>query len=221
MVRLVVALLGLICAAVTSAFAQSPVSFKNQQVTMVIGFPAGGGTDLAGRLIAEFLGRYLPGDPSIIVRNQPGTNGMTALNYLVQQTKPNGLQISMGSSSEVDPLTYRRANALYDPVAFRHVGGIGRSGLALVISADAEKRLYDKNASPVVMGSVGGVPRSGVQVAVWGIEYLGWNSKWVVGYQSTPSLMLALENGEIDMTSSGVIPLVNRLTLRSVSPSRG
>jgi hypothetical protein len=41
--------------------------------------------------------------------------------------------------------------------------------------------------------------------ALWGIEYLGWNAKWVVGYPGTNELMLAFDRGEIEMASTGVI----------------
>jgi tripartite-type tricarboxylate transporter receptor subunit TctC len=186
----------------SGAVAQETVSFKDKQIVMIIGYAAGGGTDASGRLIAQFIGKHLPGQPPVVVRNQPGADGMTSLNYMVQQTKPDGLTITMGSSTQVDPLNYRKAQAAYDPATFHYLGGVGRGGTVLIIAADAEPRLYDKSKPPVVMGSVGGVPRSGMQVTAWGIEYLGWDAKWVVGYRGTNDVMIALERGEIDMTST-------------------
>ena len=196
------ALTGATTAIATGAGAQDTVSFKDKHITMIIGFAAGGGTDASGRLIAQFIGKHLPGEPTVVVRNQPGADGMTSLNYMVQQTKPDGMTITMGSSTQVDPLNYRKAQAQYDPATFHYLGGVGRGGTLLVIATDAEKRLYDKSLPPVVMGSVGGVPRSGMQITAWGIEYLGWNAKWVVGYRGTNDIMIALERGEIDMTST-------------------
>jgi hypothetical protein len=55
------------------------------------------------------------------------------------------------------------------------------------------------------MGSFGSFPRQGMQVVLWCVEYLGWNVKWVSGYPGTNDLMLAIDRGEIDMTSSGNI----------------
>jgi hypothetical protein len=52
------------------------------------------------------------------------------------------------------------------------------------------------------MGALGGVPRSGMQMAAWGIDFLDWNAKWVLGYRGTNDLTIALERGEIDMTST-------------------
>jgi len=136
---------------------------------------------------------------------------MSALNFFVQQVKPDGLTITMGSGSQVDPLHYRKPQAKFDPTKFAFIGGIGRGGTALMISKDAEKRLFDKNASPVIMGSLSGMPRSGMQTTAWGKEFLGWNAKWVVGYRGTSELAVALERGEIDMTATGSIPLIQRL----------
>src|SRR5204863_581083 len=85
---------------------------------------------------------------------------------------------------------------------FAFVGGIGRGGTVMLLRKDAEPRLHDRAAAPVIMGALGGVPRSGMQTTAWGIEYLGWNAKWVVGYRGTNDLMIALERGEIDMTST-------------------
>jgi tripartite-type tricarboxylate transporter receptor subunit TctC len=61
------------------------------------------------------------------------------------------------------------------------------------------------------MGAVAGVPRAGMQTTAWGIDLLGWNAKWVVGYPGTNDLFVALERGEIDMTASGNLFQVAKL----------
>src|SRR3954453_7713296 len=106
-------------------WAQEPVSFQGKQILMVIGYAAGGGTDTAGRLIAANLGKHLPGNPTIVVQNVPGGDGMVALNYIVQQTKPDGLTITMGSGTQIDPLHSRKPQAKYDPKDFNFIGGAG------------------------------------------------------------------------------------------------
>ena len=195
----------------SAASAQEPVSFQGKQILMVIGYAAGGGTDSAGRLIVASLGKYLPGQPTIVVQNIPGADGMVALNYLTQQTKPDGLTITMGSGTQIDPLHSRKPQAKYDISKFNFVGGAGLGGTVLIINKDAEKRIFDKKAEPVIMGALSGMPRSGMQMTAWGKEFLDWNVKWVVGYRGTNDLTVALERGEIDMTATGTIPLVDKL----------
>ena len=92
--------------------------------------------------------------------------------------------------------------AQFDPTTFPFIGGSGRGGSVLLIRKDAEARLYDKSTAPVIMGSLGGIPRSGSQTAAWGAGLLDWNMKWVLGYPGSNELMLALDRGEVDMTAT-------------------
>jgi tripartite-type tricarboxylate transporter receptor subunit TctC len=197
--------------ACTGAAAETPLTFQGQTVTMIIGFAAGGGTDIAGRLIAPYLAKHLPGSPNIIVQNRPGADGISATNYFAQQAKPDGLTLNMGASTITDPINYRKSQAQYDPSKFHFIGGVGRGGSALVINVEAEKRLFDKNERPAIMGSPGGVPHSTMQATAWGMEFLGWNAKWVTGYRGTSDLFIALDRGEIDMSATGNLSLISQL----------
>lgn len=211
MKRLAAILLGFLLTA-SPAMAQGAVSFEGKTVNMIISSSPGGGTDAFARLVAQHLSKYLPGSPTVVVRNVPGAGGITGMNYMVQQVAPDGLAFVTAGNTMADPLQYRKPQSQFDPVEFEVIGGVGRGGEVLLISKEAEKRLYDKKASPVVIGSLGGIPRSGAQMAAWGIEYLGWNGKWVIGYRGTNDMMLALERGEIEMTSTGNIFLIKKLT---------
>jgi tripartite-type tricarboxylate transporter receptor subunit TctC len=210
-IRLLVCLIGGVILGPSAAVAQDGVSFQGKTITMIVGFEPGGGTDTFGRLAASFLASRLPGTPSVVVRNVPGAEGITAMNYVVQQVAPDGYTIVTGSSTTADPMNYRKPQSHFDATSFPVVGGVGRGGSAILINKEAEPRLYDKQARPVVMGSPAGVPRSGMQMTAWGAEFLGWNTKWVIGYRGTNELMLALERGEIDMTSTANLFLIQKL----------
>jgi tripartite-type tricarboxylate transporter receptor subunit TctC len=200
-----------VLAGCSAARAQEPLPFQGKAVTMIIGSAPGGGTDLSGRLIANFIASRLPNNPNVIVRNIPGAQGLTAMNHFAKQVAPDGLTITMGSTTQADPLFYRKPTSQFDPTTFVMIGGAGRGGTVLMIRKDAEPRLYDKKAPPVIMGSLGGVPRSGMQTTAWGIAFLGWNAKWVVGYPGTNELLLALDRGEIDMTATGNLFQIRKL----------
>jgi tripartite-type tricarboxylate transporter receptor subunit TctC len=209
--RLVLSCFCLLGPPACSAGAQETVNFRGQSISNVMGFPAGGGVDATGRLVGAIMAQYLPGQPTIVARYMPGANGVVSLNYLVQQTKPDGLTFTTGAGDQLDPINYRKPEAHYDPSKFHFFGGVGRGGYALLIRSDAEKRLYDKSAAPVVMGAIGAWPRPAMQVTLWGVEYLGWNARWVTGYRGTTEVMLALERGEIDMTATGNLYQINAL----------
>ena len=194
-----------------ATIAQDAPSFAGKNVTMIVPSAPGGGTDTTGRAIAGILVDHLPGKPGLVIRNVPGANGMTALNFFVRQVEADGLTITMGSSSQADPVHYRVPQAFYNPSRFEMIGGAGRGGTVLMINKDAVPRLLDPKAKPVVMGSLVGIPRSGMLSTAWGIEFLGWNATWVVGYKGTNDLMLALDRGEIDMTSTGNMFQIKKL----------
>lgn len=196
-----VAAAALACAAPSAPASADGVSFQGKSVTMIIPSTPGGSTDLSARVLAKFFGKHLPGQPTVVAQNIPGGHGVGALNYIYQQAKPDGLTITISGNSQVDPMTYRQPAAHYDPLKFIIVGAMGVGDNVMIIRTDALPRLYDNTKKPVSMGSVPGIPRSGMQMTLWGHKYLGWNTRWVVGYPGSTDLMLAMERGEIDMTS--------------------
>ncbi|MCZ6610747.1 MAG: hypothetical protein O7A66_12165 [Alphaproteobacteria bacterium] len=194
-------LLAGLTASIEPVSAAADVSFKGKSITLIIGSRPGGSTDASARLLAPFFAKYLPGRPSLIVSNRPGAKGLKAQNYFAQQVKPNGLTFLVASGSQVDPVNYRVRQSKYDPTTYTLIGGLDIGGTFLIVRKDQLAALTDKSKPPVAMGSVTGMPRSGMTMTAWGIEYLGWNAKWISGYRGTSSLRLALERGEIGMTS--------------------
>src|SRR4029077_14836022 len=69
---------------------------------------------------------------------------------------------------------------------------------------------HARGPPPVVMAQVGGT-RTGALVSVWGAEYLGWNVRWVTGYQGTPQTILALSRGEADMVDTAGANMLDTL----------
>jgi len=185
------------------AAAKDDVSFAGKTITMTIGFAAGGGVDLYGRMLGRHLVRYLPGHPGLVVLNQLGAGGVVALNDWANRAEPNGLFVTIGAQSQTDPDAVIRTRAKYAPTTFNYVGGLAAYSQGLFVNKDAVERLYNKSAKPVVMGLVGSTLRSGNYQVLWGAAFLGWNVKWIRGYPGTAELRQALERGEIDMTTFG------------------
>ena len=93
--KISVLLLALMLAVLTvgSAWAQT----KN--IRILIGYPPGGGHDIEARVMARYLGKYLPGNPKIIVQNMPGAGGMIMSGYVFNRAKPDGSTIGLFGSS--------------------------------------------------------------------------------------------------------------------------
>lgn len=98
---------------------------------------------LVGAALRRVLSKYLPGQPTTISQNIPASRGITALNYLTQQAKPDGTTLSLSSSSQVDPITYRAPLAKYDPANFGIIGAVGAGDTAMIIHTDTLPQLWD------------------------------------------------------------------------------
>src|SRR5688500_746533 len=70
---------GMLVAASVPAAAQ-PSFYEGKRINVVIGFAAGGTADADGRLIAQHLGRHIPGKPTMIAQNEPGAGGVKSIN---------------------------------------------------------------------------------------------------------------------------------------------
>ena len=57
--------------------------YKGKTVTILVGYEAGGGYDLYARIVAQFLGKHIPGNPAVIVQNMPGAGGLRAARNLM------------------------------------------------------------------------------------------------------------------------------------------
>lgn len=185
------------------------ISFAGKKIDMIIGSAPGGGTDLSSRLVGEFVAKYLPGRPTVIYRNIPGAQGIKALNYFATQVKPDGLSFAGGSQGHFDQAGRSLQGIEYDPLTFSYIGGINRGGTVFVMRKDALRNRLTKTGSqpPVIVPAVVGAS-TGPQMALWGLEYLHWNVKFVVGYKGTQEMILAALKGEADsMASSSVSQL--------------
>lgn len=77
---------------VTLGFADEPF-YKDKTVRMVLGHSPGGGYDAYTRIIARYIGKYLPGSPNVIVENMAGAGSLISANYNYKIAKPDGLTI--------------------------------------------------------------------------------------------------------------------------------
>ena len=81
--KLCVSVLAWSCLA-TASHAQK-VDFSGQKITLAIATPSGGGYDLYGRLVARHLGKFLPGNPTLVPQNMPGAGSLIAANWLANE----------------------------------------------------------------------------------------------------------------------------------------
>jgi tripartite-type tricarboxylate transporter receptor subunit TctC len=181
-------------------------AFAGKDLTLIISYEPGGGTDIIARLIGNAMRRFLPGQPNIIYRNVPGAGGIVALNQFYV-LPPDGLTFIAGAGNQFNPIDLKREGVRYDPTKLNVIGGIANPSEFLLIRKETLSRLTDRSATALHMAVQDGT-HAGDQMSLWGAEAFGWNLKMVFGYQGTPAMMLALQQGEADMMSNNNIDII-------------
>lgn len=124
----------------TSAIAQAADDYPSRPVSIVIGFTAGGPTDVIGRTLAEHLSKKLGG--SFVVENRPGASGAVAAN-MVSRAAPDGYTLMLGSSSTLSIIPHIQ-NVQYDPVSdFTPIALVASYPYFLVVPSDSKFQTYD------------------------------------------------------------------------------
>src|SRR5687767_7688810 len=133
----------------TNAPAQSEPDFKGKTIRIIIGTSTGGGVDLYARLIAQFLGKHLPGEPTVIAQNMPGGSSVVAANYVYNNAKPDGLTLGATQGGVYFDQILGRDNVKFDWSKFTWIGSPERLQAQLYMRADSPyKTLEDiRNAA--------------------------------------------------------------------------
>ena len=107
---------------VSSPWPVSAQEYKDKTVTIIVGYSPGGSFDLYARVLARYIGRYLPGNPTRIVENMTGAGGLIAANHLYNRVKPDGLTIGAWASPLVLQQIMGNEAAQFDGRRFGYLG---------------------------------------------------------------------------------------------------
>lgn len=86
-------------AGLTGATCAAEPFYKGKTINFIVGYAPGGGSDLTCRVLAHHLGRYVEGNPTIVVKNMPGASGGNAANYVGEAARNDGLTGLCGTIS--------------------------------------------------------------------------------------------------------------------------
>jgi tripartite-type tricarboxylate transporter receptor subunit TctC len=199
----------LLAAALPASAQTDPVAefYRGKTVRMVVGYGPGGSYDLYGRLAAEFLGRHIPGNPTVIPVNMPGAGGFKAVDYLYKVAPQDGTYL--GSTAQQLAMTVlvdekwgidaRRFNYLGRLTSMVDVAvALPKSGITSF--ADARKR-------EITVGAGQSTSTSAIYARALN-AYAGSRFKIITGYSGTTEIQLAVERGEVDVNGGESLPTV-------------
>jgi len=177
-----------------------PSFYEGKTIRIVVGLPAGDVYDLYARMLAEHMGRHIPGNPNIIVQNMAGASSMITANYVYNVAKPDGLTFgSILPSLYFDQLV-GRPEVKFDWPKFTWLGSFEKSNNLLYMRSDTPfKTIHDvtKAKESPKRGSTGTGSPSYYLVKLMN-ETIGARFEIVTGYKGGQEIDLAVEKGEVD-----------------------
>ncbi len=173
--------------------------YQGKTITVIAGVSAGSVYDLYARLLAQSMGRYIPGNPKFIVQNMTGAGSIIGANYIYNIAKPDGLTIGAIQPSIYFNQLMKQKEVKFDWEKFTWIGSSDKSDHLLYMRADLPyKSLADvrKAKEPPKCGSTG-AGTSGSYMPKLLEETLGTKFAIVAGYQGGGDIDLAVERGEL------------------------
>src|SRR4029453_19218525 len=212
--------------AVTAALAVSPAHadavadfYRGKQVNLIVGYGPGGGYDTYARLLARHFGRFIPGNPSVIVQNMPGAGNLRAVNYLYNLAPKDGTTIgTFARNMPLIGLLGGNSNVQFNPRKFTWLGSTSsfvHDAYILIVRKGGPVKSIDEARRPDFPALVLGATAEGAtgnDVPIILRDTIGLHVKQVVGYPDTASIFLAMERGEIHGRT------VDLSTVKSIKP---
>jgi tripartite-type tricarboxylate transporter receptor subunit TctC len=215
-VRIALAVLALSVFAIPSQAQDWP----NRPIRIVVGFGAGGGTDIAARIVAEPLQKAL-GQP-VVVENRVGAGGTTAAEQIAKGPKDGYTALMMSNAHAVTAATYKSLR--YDPINdFQMVSMVGTAGLMLVTAPDFPAKdlrgvIEHVKANPGKLNY--GSPGVGTtqHFAFEFFNQLAGLRVQHIPYKTTPAALTALIAGEVQLVIELIQPLQGQVQAGKLRP---
>jgi len=191
----------LIVAAAIAASAQAQQSvesfYRGKQMEMIIGYSPGGTYDLYARLVARFLGNYIPGKPTIVPRNMPGAGSRAAVKWVYGIGPKDGTILATADQSLSVEQAMGDKQLDVDTTRLTYVGNPNAdNNTTATWYTSPVKTIADAKVKQAVMGATGGSTSSQYPKAMNAL--IGTKFKIVIGYAGGNDINLAMERGEVD-----------------------
>jgi tripartite-type tricarboxylate transporter receptor subunit TctC len=179
-------------------YAQAPF-YQGKTVTLIVGSGAGTAYDMYARLLGSYIGKHIPGNPSVIVQNMPAAGGLVAANFVYEVAKPDGLTIASINPAHYFNQIQGNKEVKFDWTKFTWLASSDKSEHMLYMRSDAPyKTMQDirKATEPPKCGATG-TGTSGHYIPRMLEEALGTKFQIVTGYAGGNEIDLATERNEV------------------------
>jgi len=173
--------------------------YKGRTLTILLGHPPGGSYDLYAQLAAQYIGKYIPGNPNVIVEHRPGGGGGLAAAYLFSKAPTDGSMIALLPENLAGVQLLDPKRGRWDMNKVHYIGSFSDSNSAYGVRKDAPATTFEAmKTTPVNVGCTGRTSAS-AQTPVVAKNLGGMKFNMICGYRGSAAYMLALARGEVDM----------------------
>jgi tripartite-type tricarboxylate transporter receptor subunit TctC len=193
-----------------AARAQDAVAdfYKGKTITLLISAAPGGSSDFFGRQLAEYMGKHIPGNPTIVPVNKAGAGGMVAATQLQKSEKKDGTVIGFLQRNNLYTSLLDGDQENFDPREVRWIGSMNRVFYFIVAWQTSPVQTYEEMfTKKMILGATGFNNENRTLPALMD-EYLGAKFDIVHGYTGSEEVGIAMERGEVD----GKAATANNLT---------
>ena len=180
----------------TQAHAQQAVAdfYRGKTITILFGGSPGGGYDVDARILARHIGRFIPGNPSLVVQNISGARGLTSVNRLYSTSPKDGTFMGVVQRGLLTSPWLNPTGVQFDVFKFNWLfSTAAEPGVAIVWKPPTKLSIDDLRSREVIIGGSGD---SAIIPQVFNYT-TGTKFKIIQGYPGTSDLVLAMERGEI------------------------
>ncbi len=172
--------------------------YRNKTIRIVVGMNPPDQHDNDARALSRYMGKYLPGNPSLIVQNMPGAGSLKAVQFLATVGERDGSMIGIAQRGMMMMPLLGYTDAKFDPTKFSWIGTrAGETSIAAMWHQSATRSFEDATRRETITPSTGGGADSITLPAIYN-ETLGTKFKVITGYSGGGDMNLALERGEAD-----------------------
>lgn len=172
--------------------------YRGKAITMVVAFDPGGMYGLYSRLIAEHIGKFIPGNPAIVANHMPGAGGVRAGNYMFNVAAKDGIAIAMLSKDTAVAQRLQPDGVKYDAARFGWVGSVFPYTATFMVWHTADvKNFAEARQKELIVGSTGRGSHEYSEARLLA-ALAGMKLRLVAGYKGAADMYLAMERGEID-----------------------
>jgi tripartite-type tricarboxylate transporter receptor subunit TctC len=184
------------------AAAQSPEAFyKGKTITIMLGHPPGGSYDLYARLAADYMKRFIPGNPNIIVQHRPGGGGVAAVLSFYTQGARDGTMMGLFPETIGHTQILQPETGKWKVEEMAYVGSFVPSNAALVVRKGAPATTPKALRTTQINVGCTGVNSQSYQYPASLKSLGGFRFNLVCGYPGSAEVILAIHRGEVDMFS--------------------